>query len=481
MTDDGGSRDLVPGVPPNDDLSFARDATRRAAPHDPAALSTWLLSLLPSALALAGWWKLREQLYRTHWGEGPTLTLLVVASIVLVLAVPRVARLVFRHHAAGAGGGGDGRAASRRVRLLTLALAAGVLWSAADDVAELRANLARERAWMLDIGVATWAAAVRFADLGQNPYTTPNQPHQVTGGRGVTETGGRVEIFGVPYFYGFPYFPAMFLSYAPFRWIDPGQHSIRIGNAFWLAVLLAGIAWLAYRLAPPGRRPQAAALSALLLTTTTGLGGQLFYFGITDIVIPVYVVLALLASSYRRDLLAGCLMGLAFSAKLHPGALLAVVFFAWVVRRGGLRPALAGFAVVSVIVLLPFVLWHPAGFLSATFLFYLTHHAAGDTTSLWYYLPEALRFPFQALGGLAALAVALSPLWTGSNDQRDLLRAMVVASLLFLAASPMIHLNYQFALVPLACVALAADAAGPFRGGRSRLNPPAPLFGVAHA
>jgi uncharacterized membrane protein len=213
--------------------------------------------------------------------------------------------------------------------------------------------------------------------------------------------------------------------------------------------------------APSGRRPQAAGLSILLLAVTAGLGGQLFFFGITDVVIAAYVVLALVALTYQRHLLAGALMALALAAKILPGLLVAAIFFAWLGRRSGWKRALAGFAVVSAIVLLPFVAWSPAGFLSATILFYLTHHAAGDTTSLWYFLPPALRMPFLAAGGVAVLGVTLWTLRSPSDDQRDLLRAIVVASFLFLAFNKMIHLNYQFAVVPLACVGLAADAMGP--------------------
>ena len=164
-------------------------------------------------------------------------------------------------------------------------------------------------------------------------------------------------------------------------------------------------------------------------------------------------------------------MGLAFSAKLLPSALLA---------RGRSLPGSLGAADsvprctrfrgdVFAIVLLPFILWDPAGFVSATLLFYLTHHAAGDTTSLWYYLPKSLRLPFQAAGrSRRSLLVALSPLRSRSEDQRDLMRAMVVASLLFLASSPMIHLNYQFAVVPLACVALVRRRHGAAARGGSR-------------
>jgi uncharacterized membrane protein len=154
-------------------------------------------------------------------------------------------------------------------------------------------------------------------------------------------------------------------------------------------------------------------------------------------------------------------MGLAFSAKLLPGLLVAAIFFTWIARRGNARRALLGFAATTAIVLLPFVVWNPAGFFSATVLYYLTHHAAGDTTSLWYYLPIGLRRPFLLLGGLAILGVVLWPLRTKRDDPRDLLRAIVVATFLFIAFNKMIHLNYQFVLVPLACVALAADAMGP--------------------
>ena len=50
------------------------------------------------------------------------------------------------------------------------------------------------------------------------------------------------------------------------------------------------------------------------------------------------------------------------------------------------------------------------------------------------------------------VAVALRALLSTSDDERDLLRAMVIATFLFVAFNKMIHLNYQFAVVPLACV-----------------------------
>ena len=417
-----------------------------------------LVRLLPAVLALSGWWKLRDLLYSVHWGRGPTVFFLLLLSIALVLVVPYLARVIARNdsHANVDRTGVE----SRGAWLIGLALACAGLWALADDLRQLPINLAKEDARLIDIGGNTWAAAVRFADFGENPYTNRTQLHPVLGAPGVTVDGGRVEMFGVPYYYGFPYFPTMFLSYLPFRWIEPGQDSIRIGNAFWLAVIVVGVSWLAFRLAPPGRRPQAAGLAILLLASTAGLGQQLFYFGITDMLIAAYVILGLLALTYQRPAIAGALLGLAFSAKLLPGLLVAAITFAWLARRGGSRPALIGFAVTTAVVLLPFIAWDPAGFVSATILFYLTHHAAGDTTSLWYYLPESLRLPFLALGGLAVLGVVLWPLRSKSEDLRELLRGLVVVTFLFVAFNKMIHLNYQFVLVPLACVVLAADAMG---------------------
>ena len=426
-----------------------------AAPTPLQRLSPWL----PALLAVSGWWKLRELLYSTHWERGPTLFVLLLLSIALVLVVPYLARVVARNAASG---GGDLATVlpGRRGRLVAIVLFGASLWALADDVREFPRRPAEVEVPLIDIGGNTWAAAVRFTDFRENPYTHRTQLLPVTGAPGVTEHDGQVEMFGVPYYYGYPYFPAMFLSYVPFRAFDRGLHSIRIGNAFWLAVVLGGGAWLAYRLSPDGGRLPAAGLAVLLVALTTGLGSQLFRFGITDMLISAYVLLGLVALTYDRDATAGALVGLAFAAKLLPGLLVAVVFFTWIARRGNFRRALGGFAATTAIVLLPFFLWNPAGFFSATVLYYLTHHAAGDSTSLWYYLPAGLRLPFLVLGGLTILGVVLWPLRSRSSDPRDLLRAITVATFLFIAFNKMIHLNYQFVLVPLACVVLAADAMG---------------------
>ena len=244
-------------------MASLRESRDRDAPDAPAtdasaepSLFNRLAPWLPALLALTGWWKLRELLYRTHWDRGPTIFLLLLLSIALVLVVPYLARVVARN--AAVGGGELAGLRPRRGWRLAIVLFGVALWALADDVRVLSAHLTKTEVPLIDIGGNTWAAAVRFTDFGQNPYTHRTQLVPVTGAPGVEEEGGRVTMFGVPYYYGFPYFPAMFLSYAPFRAFERGQHSIRIANAFWLAVTLAGAGWLAYRLAPERRRPPAA-------------------------------------------------------------------------------------------------------------------------------------------------------------------------------------------------------------------------------
>ena len=109
----------------------------------------------------------------------------------------------------------------------------------------------------------------------------------MVGDPGVTEVSGQLEMFGVPYFNGYPYFPAMFLSYAPFRLIDEGPDSIRYGNVAVLLLMALTTGWLAARLTGGRLALVAAGMAVLLLSLSTGLGRQLFGLGSTDAVIGV--------------------------------------------------------------------------------------------------------------------------------------------------------------------------------------------------
>lgn len=429
--------------------------TRRARA---AALALGRNALVP-VFAGTVWWKLRDVVYRRQLEDGPLIFLFVAATIVLILATPFVARRLGPPAAAALG---------PRSRRLAVALLIGLsVWLFGKHLAILPEFLRHDNVPVVDIGGNTWAAAVRLTDRGENPYTHRAQLHSVAGDPHTTVTASGVEMWGVPYYYGYPYFPAMFLSYAPFRWLSPGQHSIRLGNAALLLLAVAGVAWLGHRLASPGRKTLGAGLALLLLGLTQGLGDQLFRFGVTDLLPGVYLLFTFVALTYERRALGGFLLGTTFACKLMPGLVAVPAVLAWLGRRREVQRALVGFAAALAILMLPFVLWHPAGFFSATILFYLTHHAGGDSTSLWYHLPQALQTPFLTVGALLVLGAVTSPLWSSRQDHRALARTVVVAGFTFIAFNKMIHANYHFAIVPLACAVLAADALGAATGSRA--------------
>jgi uncharacterized membrane protein len=275
----------------------------------------------------------------------------------------------------------------------------------------------------------------------------------------VTVHGRDVRMYGVPYTYGFPYFPAMFLSYLPARAITSGYDSLRVANAIFLALNLLGIFWLTRRLSPAGLATTAGLAGCVAYVGVGALQTELFRYAITDLVIATYGVFAFLALSYRRWILAGVLFGLAQACKLLPGALLVLPVLLWLWGRPGGWKLLIAYVATSVVILLPFVLLSPALFLSSTVLFYVTYHARGDYSSLWFFLPSVLKTPFRLLGyGLTAGGVG----WIVRRRSEDSLAPLTIAFLaylIFVAFSNMIHLNYIWGTYPLGCVALVAPAA----------------------
>jgi len=415
----------------------------RAARPSPAAAAT--RPLLPLAL-LAIWLGIFHLLGHYTGGYGRLSFILLTLVAALLLGGGRLARVVPRT-------GGE-----RPIRIVLGLVLAALLVSLAVGLAAELARPSGEQ-FAVDIAMNTYAAGTAFLE-GKNPYAEFAQVwHELKPGPHVTVEHGEVRMYGVPYTYGFPYFPAMLLSYLPMRAVVPGYDSLRVTNAILLALNLAGIFWLARRLAPAGLATLAGLAGGVAYVGVSVLRTELFRYAVTDLVIATYAVFAFVALSHQRWIVAGVLFGLAQACKLLPGPLLVAPAVLWLWGRPGMLKLLIAYAATSVAIILPFVLPAPGLFLSSTILFYLTAHAGGDYSSFWYFLPAALKPPFRVVGYLlTAVCVA----WAFRRRGDDLLTPLTlafVAYLVFVAFGTMIHLNYIWGIYALGCVVLAARAA----------------------
>ncbi|HSQ64427.1 MAG TPA: hypothetical protein VLM85_14485 [Polyangiaceae bacterium] len=331
---------------------------------------------------------------------------------------------------------------------------------------------------MVDVGLNTLEAGRRFFDLQGNPYATRCQLLGVAGAPHVTYRGGNTLMFGVPYYYGYPYYPVQFLVYEPARILIPGIDGLRWANVAFLVSGMGGAFWLAARLAPRTRSLAAGSLAVSLTVGIWALGFGLFRAGLTDFAIAVLVVYGFLAMTYERHATAGALFALALGCKLLPGALLVPIVGVWYVRHAT-RQARWRCGVAAVVTLLvtvvPFVVWNPAAFLSATTLYYLTKHAAGDDTSLYWFVPSFLRLPFLMLGlAIVVTMVARRLRPRAPLSIVDLVALAFTSSMVVTAFNKMIHLNYFWAVLPLGAVAVAVRLCASDREGESagRLRAP---------
>jgi hypothetical protein len=311
-----------------------------------------------------------------------------------------------------------------------------------------------------DIAINTFVASDVFFGKGENPYTSRCQVlHSVTDAENVRVEDGRVTMFGVRYYYGYPYFPMMFISYAPFNLIESDYNAIRIGNLVFYLVSLMGVWWLARRLAPREFTYYPALLAVLCFTGIWKWGRELFRMGVTDIVIGVFLLYVFVSLLHRRTALAGILMGCALACKLAPGVLVFIVIALWL--RGRPRDLrifclwAIGFTLALIV---PFVVWSPSGFLSATILYYLTYHAGGTTTSLWYFMPDPLKTPLLVVGAGLVLYIFYRAFRAKAAPLTTPLTLAFVAQLVFAAFNRMTHLNYVWSVYALGCVALAVGA-----------------------
>jgi hypothetical protein len=402
---------------------------------------------LASAILLAIWLGLFNVIGNYTWGYGGlTFAMLVLVAALLVWGAP-IARVLARLGTQVA------------VELLLVAALLGLLVQLG---AGLREELERPRnqTWVIDIALNTYLAGTAFLE-GKNPYAERAQTWgRIKPAPNVTVDEGGVRMFDVPYEYGFPYFPGLFLSYLPARAFVGGLHSLRVANALLIVINLLGMAWLTRRLVPPTMAAVAGLTAAVAYLGISVLQQELLRFAITDLVISTYALFGFVAASHQRWLVSGVLFGLVQACKLLPGPLVVLPVLLWLWGRSGCVKLLAGYVATSLVLVLPWLLQDPRLFLSSTVLFYLTHHAGGDNTSLWFFLPESARTSFRCLGiGLSLCCAG----WAFVRRNDSLLTPLTlsfVSYVIFIAFNTMVHLNYLWGIYTLGCTALAAQGMG---------------------
>jgi hypothetical protein len=144
----------------------------------------------------------------------------------------------------------------------------------------------------------------------------------------------------------------------------------------------------------------------LLFSGVWAWNSDLFLWGVTDLVISVYMLFGFLALSWRKFAWAGVLFGFALGCKLLPGGFLVVIIALWLWRRDGFLRFTVACSASAVALLAPYVLWDSKAFLSSTVLYFLTLHGGGDDTSLWFLLAERAQGLFLGAGALL-IGVAL--------------------------------------------------------------------------
>jgi hypothetical protein len=325
-----------------------------------------------------------------------------------------------------------------------------------------------------DVGLNTFTAGQHQFDLKENPYSTKCQlwqdpsrsPH-------VTQVGKQLYMYGIPYYYGYPYFPAMFLTYEPLRRIEPTIASIRLGNGICYLATMIALAWLASLLVPPGRRAVAAVLAVAALACTWILGQQYFLEGTTDVIIPMFALFGFIAAYYKHPSLAGILFGWAFACKLLPGGMFCLIMLFWYWRQTDRWKFILPMAATFLAVMVPYILMNPQAFLSATVLFYLTD-AQGDDTAMYFFVPENLRPAFLLVGYAVVAAFLIRTMLRKHLSLVGAVASCFIGFVLFIAFSKMDHPNYFLAVAPLGCLALVVyslkDSGTPATAENSQLE-----------
>lgn len=407
-----------------------------------ATLREQSLALALVVVATAGWLHLMHLVGTETWGFGRITFWRLLGLIALVLVSSWVGRWVQLER-------------WRSVLAVALGLCLAILLVRFGGSLGGELERPENRGWLIDVGANTYVAGGHLLE-GSNPYANLSQLWaEVPVGRGVTRRDGQTLMFGVPYDYGYPYFPAMLLSYLPFRPLAEGYHSIRVANFAFVVITLLAMGVVGRRCSQSTLRWPVAFLSGGLFLGAGVLATELLRLGVTDVVIAMWAMLGYVALSYRRFGVAGVFFGVAQACKLLPGpafVLPVVLHLGWGRQS---RRLLVAYLATSVALVGPFVLADPGRFVSSTILFYATNHADGDDTSLWFLLSPALRPWFTLLGALSTLVVLSLAKFRRSLGLAWPMALTFSAYVVFIAFNKMTHLNYLWGVYGLGCCAFA--------------------------
>ena len=311
--------------------------------------------------------------------------------------------------------------------------------------------------WLIDIAENTFTATQFFAN-GENPYTSNSQllvTHFTNQMPHVEVKDGQITMFGIPYYNGYPYFPLMMLSYLPMYAIFEGFAAIRVTHIILIILNILAFKLLLDQLLTNRQLRQ----TAMFVAVTAYLGIirytlEAVAFGVTDMLIATYVMFCFVALTHQRYLLAGLLLGCAQACKLLPAPFILLAILWMLYGHKTVWHFLAGYIIACTVIILPFLLWHPEGFISATILYYLTHHKGGDFTSLWFFLPELVQPIFLIIGILLTIATIFTFSRRGHIDLVSCMAGSYASYAIFMAFSKMTHLNYLWAVLPMGCIAL---------------------------
>ena len=400
-------------------------------------------------LLLAGWYLLVNLIGRDEYERGRSF-FYTAGLILLTLIAPRLAPLVRRV-------GPVARRAGWAVAPIIGALITFgylQLFTFGEQI-----QSPKNRTSLVDVGQNTYEAGRIFFKGGLNPYANRAQIwHTLKENDRIKLKDGQTHLLGVPYSYGYPYFPWMMFSYSAFMPLCANYNAVRLANLAFLALNLLGIWLVAVRLARDGDRTVAALGAAALFLCFYKLDFQLFEYGVTDIVIGVYLLFGVVALQRKWDVAAGVLFGMAQACKLFPGAVLLPVAFFWF-RDPGRRWRFTGACVALLaLVIGPFLLWDPAAFTSATILFYLAHHGGGDASAAYFVVPLKWKGAFALARWPLMVWAIYRCLRRGREDVRWFLVASSVSYLIFLAFNQMLHLNYFWPTYGMSCLALVAQS-----------------------